>query len=393
MTPPFQPVRVVQSVVGKFHHFDLARQLHRRGMLVKIFSGYPKRKLLQEGIPLSLIECHSAWLMLSVLWHHCGWAWPWLAGELAWRAHQQVDALAKERLPDCDVIVALSGSGLLAGKEAQGRGARYICDRGSTHIVFQDRLLRQEYQRWRQPYAGTDLRSIRQEEAEYEQCDCITVPSQFALNSFLQMGLPAPKMRKIPYGVDLASFSPGPAPAAGEFRILFVGQVGFRKGIPYLLRAFEQLRHPGKRLVVIGKVLPEIQPFLRSQSWPQVTFLGIQPREVVARYMRESHAFVLPSLEEGLALVLAQAMASGVVVLATPNSGAEDLIESGRDGFIVPAREVEMLSSRLRELAEDRPQWERMRQAAIQNVRQRQGWQAYGDQFASLCQEMVRKTI
>ncbi len=107
----------------------------------------------------------------------------------------------------CDVFVGLSGSALHSGRIAQSRGAKYVCDRGSSHIRTQDQLLREEHERWGVKFSGIDPRVVAREEAEYAASDRITVPSIFNVRSFVDRGFPAERIVRIPYGVNLDRFS------------------------------------------------------------------------------------------------------------------------------------------------------------------------------------------
>ena len=183
----------------------------------------------------------------------------------------------------------------------------------------------------------------------YEAADAITVPSSFAARSFIEWGIPKDKVRVIPYGVRLEKFHPLAEPSSDTFEVLFVGQVGLRKGIPYLLQAFAGLRHPRKRLRVVGPVQPHIREVLKLMLQDHVEFLGPQPQAEVARHMSSSHVIVLPSIEDGFGLVLGQAMACGCPVIASTNTGAEDLFSDGVEGFIVPIRDPEALRVRMQQ--------------------------------------------
>src|SRR5690606_19156483 len=94
---------------------------------------------------------------------------------------------------------------------------------------------------------------------EYRQADAITVPSTFVRKSFIDLGVPAHKVHKVTYGARLERFSRTKDPDKNSFRVLWVGAVTLRKGFLYLLRAFNQLSHPNKELLVIGNVSQEIK--------------------------------------------------------------------------------------------------------------------------------------
>ena len=105
--------------------------------------------------------------------------------------------------------------------------------------------------------------------------------------------------------------------------------------------------------------------------------------------MSRSHALVLPSIEEGLALVQAQALACGCPVICSTATGGEDLFTDGVEGFIVPVRDPEALGGRMQLLADDPPLQTAMRVAALQRVQTIGGWTTYGDRWESLLRELT----
>lgn len=384
-------MRIVQAVWGVFHHFDLARELERRGHLQQIYSTFPWARLKREGIAHSKVQTFP-WLHMS--YFIAGRYSRWAADRLNYANTIVFDAWLNRHIPrtGVDALIALSGAGLKTGQRLQKQGAVFICDRGSTHQRYQERIVTEEYRNW-----GVDLRIsapldavYEREVAMYEAADAITVPSGFAAKSFIEWGVPKEKVHVVPYGVRLERFHPVAEPPSDTFEVLFVGQVGLRKGIPYLLQAFSEVAHPRKRLRVVGSVQPHIRDVLTKLPQGQVEFLGTQPQAEVARYMSSSHVMVLPSIEEGLALVLGQALACGCPVIASTNTGAEDLFTDGVEGFIVPIRSREELRLRMQQIADDRPLQKRMSEAALMRVRSLGGWHEYGDRWVNLLQMLVK---
>jgi glycosyltransferase involved in cell wall biosynthesis len=312
-----------------------------------------------------------------------------ISWSLNWANANFFDHWVSRNVPPCDVIVALSGSGLKSGRVVQSRGGKYVCDRGSSHIRFQSQIVTEEYRRWGVDIRPCDPRVIRREEEEYAQADAITVPSEFARRSFLEMGVSQDKVHKVPYGVRLENFTPVSEPPTNSFEVLFVGSVSFRKGIPYLLEAFERLAHPRKRLRIVGWVHKEIRPYLSNKLAENVEFMGIIPQLELKQIMSSSHVMVLPSLEEGLALVQAQALASGCPLISSTNTGGSDLFTHGVEGFEVPVRSVEAITERLQQLADEPLLQQRMRDAGIAKVRSLGGWQTYGEQYLSVLNQLV----
>ena len=380
-SPPFQ---VVQAVSGTFHHFDLARELEARGCLKAIYSTFPWKRLAREGVSRSLVHTFPWIHTPQMLFARFGRLPAGLDRFVSWRVPLTFDAWVTRQLTPCDFYVAISGSGLRSGRRAQKSGAKYICDRGSSHIRYQDQILTEEYRRWGFSQTIVDPRYVAREEAEYEQADAITVPSEFARRSFLEMGVPPAKLHKIPYGVRLDRFQRVGEPPKDRFDVLFVGQVGLRKGVPWLLQAFCQLKHPQKRLRIVGMMQPEFRSILPRLPQENVEFLGHLPQDRLAAVMSSSHVMVLPSIEEGLALVQAQAMACGCPLISSTNTGAEDLFTDGVEGFIVPIRSPEAITARLQQLGEDPALQRRMSEAALLRVRQIGGWYQYGDAWIAL---------
>jgi glycosyltransferase involved in cell wall biosynthesis len=89
-----------------------------------------------------------------------------------------------------------------------------------------------------------------------------------------------------------------------------------------------------------------------------------------------------------LALVQGEGMACGCPVIATPNTGSEDLFTNGQEGFIVPVRDPNAIAERLQQLADDPERQRQMRIAAIERVRHLGGWTDYGDRWFSLLREL-----
>lgn len=362
-------------------------------MLAAIFTGYPRWKLRAEDLPADKIKTFP-WIktVLMAKWQF-GWEHHWLDRELNWLAAEALESYAIARMPACDVFIALSGAGLKTSRVVKRRGARYICDRGSTHIRFGERILSEEFERWGQEFPKIDPRPMAKEEAEYEAADIITLPSSFCVRSFVELGVPASKLRKIPYGVELGRFRKVADPPADGFEVLFVGQVSFRKGVPYLLQAFEKLRHPRKRLRVVGAMQKEMRVFLQAHRFDRVDFLGAVPQAELVPLMSTSHVMVLPSIEDGLGLVLGQAMACGCPVICSTNTGGEELLSQNLREWIVPVRDPDAIAARLQRLCDEPDLRAQLSEAARRRVLGLGGWNDYGEQYSSLCRELAGQPL
>ncbi|SNT21009.1 Glycosyltransferase involved in cell wall bisynthesis [Granulicella rosea] len=382
-------MKIVQATFGVFHHFELARELLRRGHLERIYSTFPWRRLRREGIPRELVETFP-WVHATqfVLGRVPGLP-PAVDVYLDRLLGTSFDSWTARRMPACDALIALSGTGLENGRVARSRGGRFICDRGSTHRVHQAEIVEQEHRIWKQPFRPDAQRTVSRELAIYDLADAIVVPSLAARRSFLERGHAPEKVHAIPYGVRLESFSPRGAPPVDRFEVLYVGGVALRKGIPYLLQAFAALRHPNKRLRIVGWIAQEVKALLATLPQDGVEWLGALPQSELPAMMSASHALVLPSIEDGFGLVVPQSMACGCVPICSANAGAADAIADGVDGFIVEARRADLIAGRLQQLADDPALRERISAAALASVRRLGGWTQYGDQWESLLLQLT----
>lgn len=170
--------------------------------------------------------------------------------------------------------------------------------------------------------------------------------------------MPDVKIGVIPNGVDCTHFAPAsqPKPATNEKQqLLFVGRVVAQKGLTYLLQALAQLKAAGVtnwhfNIVGDGPLRPDLETeAINLGIADQVTFTGWLPFEQVPETMRGADMFVLPSVIEGMPLVLLQAMACGLPVLATKVSGSVDLVQPGRNGWLAEACQPDSLANALQD--------------------------------------------
>jgi len=179
-------------------------------------------------------------------------------------------------------------------------------------------------------------------------------------------------------------------PPSERFEVLFVGAVRLLKGVPYLLDAFTRLRHPHKRLTIVGTMADDMRTYLRLHPPPEsVVFRGHVPQGELKEIMSSSHVLVLPSITDGFGLVMAQAMACGCPVIASENTGARELFTDGEEGFVVPIRDPGLIHDRLQLMMEE-PELRRvMGERALKRVRQMGGWNNHGNCMERVLDELV----
>lgn len=212
------------------------------------------------------------------------------------------------------------------------------------------------------------------------------------MTSFVQQGIASRKIQKIPYGVDLTRFKKTNSPDSNSFDVLFVGSICLRKGIPYLLKAFKKVSHAKKHLTLVGTYDQQYIVWLKQNGLLDAgtTLLGPVPQEQLKHIMSRSHVMVLPSIEEGLAMVQGQALACGCPVIATHNTGASELFVDGQAGYIIPIRDVEMLTDRIQKIADSPDLRMQLSNSALNSVNRIGGWSQYGQAMTTTMQALMQ---
>lgn len=234
-----------------------------------------------------------------------------------------------------------------------------------------------------QPPAGHshsfDAARLAREEAEYALVDRLLVPSEFAADTFLARGFPANRLAVHRYGADLERFSPASeAPRDEPFTVVFVGRCEPRKGLHHALRAWVQSGVAERgRFQIYGDFVPGYREAL--EPWlchPSIAIEGFVSDTATA--MRAAHALVLPSVEEGSALVTYEAQACGCVLVVSDAVGAR--CEHERHGLIHVAGDVDALAEHFRRLDGDRQYLGALRAATLAH-RDELGWERAAEEL------------
>ena len=202
--------------------------------------------------------------------------------------------------------------------------------------------------------------------------------SSFTRQTLIENGAAPSSIRVIPYGVDLERFRPADQIAlnSGPLRLLFVGTINQRKGIKYLLKSLRLLGSKQVELTVCGRVVDDLSLFRPFGSSVQVR-PSVSLSELTAAY-QQADLFVFPSVAEGFAQVLLEALASGLPILSTTHTAAPDLIEEGQQGFVVEPKRSDLLAHRIEWALQNRRALRDMKFAARQKAEQFT-WKRFGD--------------
>lgn len=259
------------------------------------------------------------------------------------------DYLASRLLDGRSSLHFVSSVGLYSAEKCKAKGARIVCDVRQEHPTFQEDILGEEARRWNVPIRTTGKSYERRVLAEFDLADKIIVPSGYAKRTFVARGFAPDKISVNPYGVDLSAFFPdrnGRARRESTFRVLFAGSITPRKGVQYLLEAWNALRLPNAELLLVGNINDDIRPILNRFDG-LFRHVPAVPKLQLRGFYTSCSVFVLPSLADSFSLATLEAMACGLPVIVSDHTGAGDVITTGQDGWVVPIRDSSQIADKL----------------------------------------------
>jgi glycosyltransferase involved in cell wall biosynthesis len=185
---------------------------------------------------------------------------------------------------------------------------------------------------------------------EIATCDYLHAWSKFTQTSFVASGFPMERVFVVAPGQVLASFYPANeaerTESGGAFRVISVGQISLRKGQVHLLEAWRRLHLPNADLTLIGRMDEEIEPIIKRYE-DIFTHIGFVRNSELRSHLIRSSILVAPSIEDGYALVVGEALACGIPVITTTNTGAADCIRDGVNGYVVPIASPEAIMEKV----------------------------------------------
>ena len=186
--------------------------------------------------------------------------------------------------------------------------------------------------------------------------------------------IPEERLKLVPNGIEIDMFLDNIEKAElpvenGKIIVTSIGELHHRKGHRYLLEAFRKLRieSPNVHLVLVGAGHSEYEYKEEFSDLNNVTFLGW--RDDIPQILKSSDIFVLPSIREAFGLVILEAMASGVIVIATNSGGAIDIIKDGITGYIIPPANSDRIVEAIFEIIRNPDKKRQIEIAAIESVR------------------------
>lgn len=363
---------------GRFHVCDLARELEKNGFDVKFYSFVPTKRTLKFGLPT---HCSASLFYLMI---------PFLAIEKKFFKKQRWAKILSIKVQDyltaimmrrCDVLIAMSGSFVYAVEKAKKQGSLIVLERGSKHILEQKKILESiPSLKGKKPVPDVN---VKRELKGYELADYIVVASQHVVDSFLIYNYPLKKLFKNPYGVDITMFSPQ-ASNQKKYDFIMVGGWGYRKGCDLIIEA---IRRTNYTFLHVGSIVD-----LDFPQEEKFTHVDAVDQGKLSVYYNQAKIFILPSREEGLAMVQAQAIACNLPLIGSKDSGAEDLQQMVEYSQFITLIEDYTSDALIKAMYQAMKNYKNLNGkiyagTAIKNLT----WEAYGKRYATFLQSIIKK--
>ncbi|MBB4079024.1 glycosyltransferase involved in cell wall biosynthesis [Lewinella aquimaris] len=303
------------------------------------------------------------------------------------KVYQALDTRVARHLDDHPTVrgvYAYEDGALATFTAAKERGLRCYYDLPIAYWDTKGRLVSEEAERypaWSPTMGGGTGDSdekLERKTRELELADAVIGPGSFVMDSLPDWA--ADKHRIVaPFGSPLVPAVSGPVPAKPTdrpLRVLFAGSLTQRKGLADLFAAMKLLDTSAVELVVLGGLRQPLE-FYRSQ-YAGFTYERTRPHSEVLKLMGSCDVFCLPSIVEGRALVMQEAMSQGLPIIITPNTGGADLVIPDETGFLVPIRSPEAIAKSIEWFVQNRTEIPRMGEAARRHAA-RYTWEAYGN--------------
>jgi glycosyltransferase involved in cell wall biosynthesis len=272
---------------------------------------------------------------------------PFKAESFSYRQLPWFDRWALKQLEPGDHIISSYGLVNECFKFVHAHGGKRLVEAGNSHIENIWAILSEEHRRWNCPYPpGPPFWHERAKAMMADGVDFVISPSSYVTNSFLARGFKPEQILNVifpPFNFSLFYPARETRPKDRPLTLINTGSLSLRKGTPYLLEAFRIVRSkiPNVRLRLRRNVEDSVAHILPKYGDLPIEWLPVMPYAQLAEHLRDADIFILPSLEEGLARAACEAMACGLPIIVTSHTGANDFVQSGVNGEVVPIRNAQ----------------------------------------------------
>ncbi len=395
---------------GTQHSFRLAEQLERLGILqefwtsIALRTGSPMQRGFAAMAPASLLRAVGHRTIGNVPPHRlhqlrgleAKFLFDRFRGTPNEEAYQTKCEHFQRRIAQASIdaashVIGFDCASWILADRARAIGRLFVLDRTAPHPNAHTWALQSIARNYGRQWIGaTKPATVRTiESIEHDAADRIVVGSSFVLKTLVSAGISPQRISVNPYGVDGSVFFKPPNGVAGThggpIRFLFAGSLSPLKGMAVLLDAWSRIPRGSAKLTLVGRVEPQVLERIPANR--NIEVIGPIAHADMPMAFRSSDVFVFPSLFDGYGLVVLEAMASGLAVIASDASAGPDLITDGVEGYVVPAGDAESLALRMLQFIDARALAQRMGAAARARALL-QSWDAYGDRWASILESV-----
>lgn len=344
--------RVTLACCGLFHYGHSARALNSRLKYTHLIYSHklPSARYANRQTNIFWKEYLIRFLMKGLSDRNAAYFFPLV--------HELWDIAAAASFDRCDVLsVMLHGNCRRLILKAKKTGTVVVGEAVNSHPINYNRVLADQAAVCSVKHDKKMPLQLRRLAAEIPLCDHIMVPSEYVRDSFIRYGVHYEKMSVNPFGADLSVVKNGLTNHSDKrykdgFKCVCVAQVIPRKGIHWLIQAWIAGGFAANKncsLRIVGRISTEMI-YLAQTAPANVVFIGPANRPTVIKELQEAAVFVLPTMEEGFALSILEAMAAGCAIVTTTASGASVALTDGVNAFITQPADVTSLVTALSNL-------------------------------------------
>lgn len=369
-------MKVIVVSPGRLHAFDLAFQLQKHHVLKQLITGYPQFEVIKYGIKRSFVKSIYINEIINRLTYKIfnDYRFDYLACEL----FDLYNSYTIDTTADIYIMWSSYAEHTIKKIKSSNPKAKIILERGSSHIELQEEILRNNAGK-----AVINKKIIQKELNEYSLSDYISIPSLFVKKSFIDKGIDQHKLFLNNYGVDLKQFPFNfKQSKQQDFIVGYVGTLSAQKNVSGLIEAISILYNKGLsiKLLLVG---PIDHSSFNDQELNRdfIEYVGYVNQLELKNYYKEMDVFVLNSIQDGFGMVMSQALASGVPVIATNATGALDIIVNDYNGYIIDVNRNNEIAQKVEYLYNNSDKLNEFKNNAFESVKLNLTWDKYGERY------------
>jgi len=273
---------------------------------------------------------------------------------------------------------------------------RRIVDCANSPVAFMKYIYEMDIQRtgnhrlMEEAPSFWNLKELQKQDQGIKQTQYFLAPSNFVKRGLIFCGVNPDSIYTIHYGSNFSPLDDRKILSNKGLKCIYVGQVTYRKGLHYLLKAFSEIDRNDISLDVVGAWKPNSDLYEQYKNDPSIRFLGNQLHNDVQKHLMKADIFVFSSLTEGFSLSCLEALSCGLPVLCSNNSGVNDLIANGVNGFTFEYEDISSLKNYIISLADNKNLLSELSKNALETAK-KNTWDAYNKNFKSTISVILKK--